>query len=116
MMSDDMTPRPHWNPPAGAVTITAGPRGGFQVDCTVCEYQYPSEPYVACITDAREHKRLHRCPAGTPGAYPTCPVCYATGKHCRGGAEMTTIRGSQHHNGARWHLERRALYLASLME
>jgi len=105
MMSDDpqvldgtiTIPDSKWAPPRGAVTVTPDPsrvlrvgvRGSvdpvssFKVDCATCGFHYPSPEYSSTRTDADQQKQWHRCPAGTIGAFPTCPVCKSTGKACR---------------------------------
>lgn len=72
-----------WTPPAEAVTIGTQPDGACFVWCDACRTIVPAESTGLTAEEAEVRKRTHRCPVGTVGAFPTCPVCKATGKLCR---------------------------------
>ncbi len=63
-----------WFPLEGQVTIQAGPA----ISCAACGTVENSgtKPNAARMRDR------HRCPPGTAGAVPRCPVCDSTGPSC----------------------------------
>lgn len=72
-----------WYPPRGSVTLTCLEDGSWRVDCSACDWTYPSNRYRSNRSDAEFQKSCHRCPPGTAKAFPRCPECGATGKQCR---------------------------------
>ena len=100
MGSPTTTParRPGWYPPLNLVEITrpTTDRDAGQIMCSVCDTVTRSRVTVLS-------QLWHRCPAGTPGAKPACPTCYATRDDC------VLLDGRP---APEWHPDRTAIYTA----
>lgn len=90
---------PGWYPPRGAVQLAMArmPDGepGWVARCASCGWQTSGRVKAALA----EAKRYHRCPAGTRGALPACPVCFSTARRCY-----------RDLGGSGWHEARQRLY------
>lgn len=90
-----------WNPPRDAAKLWRSYRAETGEDrwlakCACCGWH--AEATTKKTAD--EQRRAHLCPAGTMGAWPTCPVCGSTGKRCR---------WEMHPGRTTWHGQRIAL-------
>ena len=63
-----------WFPLEGMVTVQAGPA----ISCAACG----TVENAATKPNALRMRDRHRCPPGTQGAVPRCPVCGSTGPSC----------------------------------
>jgi hypothetical protein len=70
----------------------------YRVDCGLCGFGFVGQWRVA-----QAHRNRHRCPAGTEGAYPRCPVCDSRTDMCF--RRPATPRGDDW-----WHDARRRTY------
>lgn len=86
-----------WFPPRGAVIVGKDGDGRWLAECSSCGWSYAN----VVRSDVNQQKAWHRCPAGTPQAYPLCPVCRASGRSCK--------RPSGH-EASEWHAERVRIY------
>lgn len=88
-----------WYPPRGTVQLamTSMPDGesGWAACCTNCGWRITGRVKTAVA----DEKRFHRCPPGTEGALPRCPVCSSTVRRC--------YRDS---GAGGWHGARRRIY------
>lgn len=91
-----------WYPPDGAVALIAGPG----IDCACCsEVEMARTPAMAVRL-----VQLHRCPPGTRGAVPACPVCASTTDQC-----MTLGLGGRHPEPLPvWHAARTQIAQAAI--
>ena len=72
-----------WTPPRGAVQLERSHRPGtgedrWDVKCRCCGWRVEASTRGA----AAMCRRVHRCPAGARGAYPTCRRCGSTTLRC----------------------------------
>lgn len=89
-----------WIPPRGAVALAAAsdPATGerwWTARCSCCGWEMAGRVKTAVA----DEKRFHRCPPGTEGALPRCPVCSSTVRRC--------YRDS---GAGGWHEARRRIY------
>jgi hypothetical protein len=96
-----------WWPPAGAVIVVPGPG----IHCTVCgASERQGNPRAAVAAT-----RAHRCPAGTRGAVPVCPVCLSRTEQCVTPA-ADVRQGERRRPVPAWHGERTALAMQAIAE